>query len=127
MKKQLAATAVVLLCGVSAVHADERAGGAAVGAVSGALILGPVGAVAGAAIGYVAGASAKASKPKRIVSRPARRGPATAAASPRPAGAGTATAPTATTPTVTTGTASPEPRKSAERPDPATPPMQGFD
>jgi hypothetical protein len=35
--------------------AQERAGDAALGAVSGAVVLGPVGAVAGAAIGYVAG------------------------------------------------------------------------
>jgi len=36
-------------------HAQERAGSAALGAVSGAVVLGPVGAVAGALIGYTAG------------------------------------------------------------------------
>jgi hypothetical protein len=41
---------------VSAV-AQERAGDAALGAVSGAVVLGPVGAVAGALIGYTAGPS----------------------------------------------------------------------
>jgi hypothetical protein len=35
--------------------AQERAGSAALGAVSGAVVLGPVGAVAGALIGYTAG------------------------------------------------------------------------
>src|SRR5438034_11465805 len=35
--------------------AEERAGSAAIGAVSGAVVLGPVGAVAGAVIGYAAG------------------------------------------------------------------------
>jgi hypothetical protein len=35
--------------------AQERAGSAALGAVSGAVVLGPVGAVAGAVIGYTAG------------------------------------------------------------------------
>jgi hypothetical protein len=35
--------------------AQERAGSAALGAVSGAIVLGPVGAVAGALIGYTAG------------------------------------------------------------------------
>jgi hypothetical protein len=38
-------------------HAQERAGSAALGAVSGAVVLGPVGAVAGAFIGYTAGPS----------------------------------------------------------------------
>jgi hypothetical protein len=36
-------------------RAQERAGSAALGAVSGAIVLGPVGAVAGAVIGYTAG------------------------------------------------------------------------
>jgi hypothetical protein len=35
--------------------AQERAGQAALGALSGAIVLGPVGAVAGAVIGYTAG------------------------------------------------------------------------
>jgi hypothetical protein len=35
--------------------AQERAGSAALGAVSGAIVLGPIGAVAGAFIGYAAG------------------------------------------------------------------------
>jgi hypothetical protein len=38
-------------------RAQERAGDAALGAVSGAVVLGPVGAVAGALIGYAAGPS----------------------------------------------------------------------
>ena len=38
-------------------NAQERAGDAALGAVSGAVVLGPVGAVAGAFIGYTAGPS----------------------------------------------------------------------
>src|SRR5256714_15500459 len=37
--------------------AQERAGDAALGAVSGAVVLGPIGAVAGAFIGYSAGPS----------------------------------------------------------------------
>src|SRR5260370_30777650 len=35
--------------------AQERAGDAALGALSGAVVLGPVGAVAGAVVGYTAG------------------------------------------------------------------------
>src|SRR6476659_9008518 len=38
-------------------RAQNRAGDAALGAVSGAVVLGPVGAVAGAFIGYTAGPS----------------------------------------------------------------------
>lgn len=49
-------TAVVMLAAVPAsAVAQERAGSAALGAVSGAVVLGPVGAVAGAVIGYTAG------------------------------------------------------------------------
>jgi hypothetical protein len=38
-------------------RAQERAGDAALGAVSGAIVLGPVGAVAGAIVGFAAGPS----------------------------------------------------------------------
>jgi len=41
----------------SAATAQERAGDAALGAVSGAVVLGPIGAVAGAFVGYAAGPS----------------------------------------------------------------------
>ena len=55
MKKSLAVAAVALSFASSAVLAQERAGDAALGAVSGAVVLGPVGAVAGAVVGYTAG------------------------------------------------------------------------
>lgn len=42
---------------VSAASAQERAGDAALGALSGAVVLGPVGAVAGAVVGYTSGPS----------------------------------------------------------------------
>jgi hypothetical protein len=49
-------TAIVMLAGVPAsAVAQERAGAAALGAVSGAVVLGPIGAVAGALVGYTAG------------------------------------------------------------------------
>jgi len=49
-------TAVVMLVGIPAsAVAQERAGAAALGAVSGAVVLGPIGAVAGAVVGYTAG------------------------------------------------------------------------
>jgi hypothetical protein len=55
MKKSLAVAAVALSFAPSAVLAQERAGDAALGALSGAVVLGPVGAVAGAVIGFTAG------------------------------------------------------------------------
>jgi uncharacterized membrane protein YdjX (TVP38/TMEM64 family) len=51
--------AVVLIAGVTMLPAtagaQERAGNAALGALAGAVVFGPVGAVAGAAVGYTAG------------------------------------------------------------------------
>jgi predicted lipid-binding transport protein (Tim44 family) len=55
MKKPLAVAAVALWFAPSGVLAQERAGDAALGALSGAVVLGPVGAVAGAVIGFTAG------------------------------------------------------------------------
>ena len=52
-------------------RAQERAGDAALGAVSGAVVLGPVGAVAGALIGFTAGPSiAQSWGVRRTASRP---------------------------------------------------------
>ena len=56
MKKQVAIVALALVLPTAAI-AGERATDAALGAVSGAVVLGPVGAVAGAFIGYTAGPS----------------------------------------------------------------------
>ena len=72
-------------------RAQERAGDAALGAVSGAVVLGPVGAVAGALIGFTAGPSIahswgiRRSEPRPRVrhpiqsslAEPGARGPAT--------------------------------------------------
>jgi hypothetical protein len=60
MKKPLVAALIAgILISLVAfeANAQERAGDAALGAVSGAVVLGPVGAVAGAFIGYAAGPS----------------------------------------------------------------------
>ncbi|WP_187435760.1 hypothetical protein [Bradyrhizobium hipponense] len=57
MNKSLIAAIVMLACVPASVVAQERAGDAALGAVSGAIVLGPVGAVAGALVGYTAGPS----------------------------------------------------------------------
>ena len=55
MKRRLAAIAFAVALAPAAVAAQERMGDAALGALSGAVVLGPVGAVAGALVGYTAG------------------------------------------------------------------------
>ena len=57
MARTFTAAAMILLLAPSAALAQERATDAALGAVSGAIVLGPIGAVAGAFIGYSAGPS----------------------------------------------------------------------
>jgi hypothetical protein len=58
MKKTIAFGALALSLISSAALADERRGSdAALGALSGAVVFGPVGAVAGAVVGYAAGPS----------------------------------------------------------------------
>jgi hypothetical protein len=52
------AFSILALSFATQVSADERRGGdAALGALSGAVVLGPIGAVAGAVVGYTAGPS----------------------------------------------------------------------
>ncbi|MDE2060804.1 MAG: DNA-directed RNA polymerase subunit N [Bradyrhizobium sp.] len=79
MKKQTIGLAFALALLSTAATAQERAGDAVLGAVSGAVVLGPVGAVAGAFVGYAAGPSIASSWGLRRPShrRYARR-PATA-------------------------------------------------
>lgn len=55
MKKALVAAVIAGSLFSFEARAQERAGSAALGAVSGAIVLGPIGAVAGAFIGYSAG------------------------------------------------------------------------
>ena len=57
MKNLLVGTLIVGSLVSFEAKAQQRAGDAALGAVSGAVVLGPVGAVAGALIGYTAGPS----------------------------------------------------------------------
>jgi hypothetical protein len=80
MNRFLMAAVVMLAFAPAGAIAQERAGDAALGAVSGAIVLGPVGAVAGALIGYTAGPSISRSWGVRG-SHPARSGQ-----SPRDAG-----------------------------------------
>jgi hypothetical protein len=79
MRRMLIAsiTAIIALAPIAAA-AQERAGSAALGAVSGALVFGPVGAVAGALVGFTAGPSiarswgVKRSEPRPVKSQAPR-------------------------------------------------------
>ncbi|HMH95942.1 MAG TPA: hypothetical protein VK577_05095, partial [Bradyrhizobium sp.] len=57
MKKLVLASAVFLTLSPAVALAEGRGGDAALGALSGAVVFGPVGAVAGAVVGYTAGPS----------------------------------------------------------------------
>jgi hypothetical protein len=89
MKRIFAAAAIAVAFLPSPAPAQERVGSAALGAVSGGLILGPVGAVAGAVVGYTAGPSiARAwglhdSPPPRPAKRARPAAPRNASVTPR--------------------------------------------
>lgn len=72
MTKAILVALVLSLC-ASAATAQERATDAALGAVSGAVVLGPIGAVAGALIGYTAGPAISRSWGIRGRSSPTRQ------------------------------------------------------
>ena len=58
MRKTIAIAAATLSLISAQARADEHRGGdAALGALSGAVVFGPIGAIAGAAVGYTAGPS----------------------------------------------------------------------
>ena len=57
MKQFLAAAAMAVSLAPLGALAQERVGDAALGGLSGAIVLGPVGAVAGIVVGYAAGPS----------------------------------------------------------------------
>jgi predicted lipid-binding transport protein (Tim44 family) len=91
-------TAATLLLLVPSVASAQRAGDAALGALAGAVVLGPVGAVAGAFVGYSAGPSisrswglegSRSSSRRRQASRDSVRGAraeATTSEAPKAAG-----------------------------------------
>lgn len=96
MIKIYSLAALLLLLAPSPVLA-QRAGDAALGAVAGAVVLGPVGAVAGAFVGYTAGPSisrswglegSRSSRHRRLASRDSVRGARAEATGATPASAG---------------------------------------
>lgn len=116
MSKTIAFAVLFLSLVSTAAMAQERGGDAALGALSGAVVLGPIGAVAGAVVGYTAGPSIarswgfrrssgtrhvrRSAQQETRVSRadtqpaPARQAvPATAAPAPSPPAKGASTAP----------------------------------
>jgi hypothetical protein len=96
-------------------RAQERAGDAALGAVSGAVVLGPVGAVAGALIGFTAGPSiARSWGVRRSASRARVQRTSQTNAAPEPQTSGSI--------------ASPPPAKPSQLPPGAKPPpVQGLE
>jgi hypothetical protein len=96
MIKAYSIAALLLVLVPSSVLA-QRAGDAALGAVAGAVVLGPVGAVAGAFVGYTAGPSisrswglegSRSSRHRRQASRDSVRGARAEAAGAAPSSAG---------------------------------------
>jgi uncharacterized membrane protein len=77
MKSTITVAAVTLSLMSSAAMAGERPADAALGALSGAVVFGPIGAVAGAVVGYTAGPSIshswRRSNGVRHARRPARQ------------------------------------------------------
>jgi len=133
MKKSLAVAAVALSFAPFGVLAQERAGDAALGALSGAVVLGPVGAVAGAVIGFTAGPAishswgTRGSEPQRRQNSPRRSASAvsngasaqsanTPAPAPKPAPTEKVEQPAAPTP---------EPA-ATEKPTPARPEAENY-
>ncbi len=73
MKKIVIVVALLAPLLSSAAFAQERAGDAALGALSGAVVLGPIGAVAGAVVGYTTGPAISRSWRQRHSVKPQRR------------------------------------------------------
>ncbi|WP_164718305.1 hypothetical protein [Bradyrhizobium sp. LVM 105] len=126
MTKALITAVAMLACVPVSAVAQERAGDAALGAVSGAVVLGPVGAVAGALIGYTAGPSIARSwgmrgshsaghrpPPRRAAASPTRTRQAMEANGQMRAAANPAPPPVQAAPAAPAQT--------------STPPVQGFD
>jgi hypothetical protein len=126
MKWKIAFSILALSLATQA-SADERRGGdAALGALSGAVVLGPIGAVAGAVVGYTAGPSiAHAWGFRRATTAHQRARPARQEAQVAPAQASAAQV----TPTAATvaATSQPRPATSARTVSSKPPPVQSLE
>ena len=125
MKWKIAFSILALFLATQA-SADERRGGdAALGALSGAVVLGPIGAVAGAVVGYTAGPSIAHAWGFRRGSTAHQRGrPAK-----QEAQASAATSPAQVTPTAATVPSTSQPRVAASTRTASTkpPPVQTLE
>lgn len=129
MKMMIAIAGVALTIASSAAVAQERAGDAALGALSGAVVLGPIGAVAGAVVGYTAGPSIARSWGLRR-SKTARHGrqPAKQTSQRRPSPSSNQLSARNQAPAPIAAPPQPAPRAvPAPAPTRAAPPAQGFD
>jgi hypothetical protein len=129
MKRIFAAGAITLAFIPSGVLAQERTGDAALGALSGAVVLGPVGAVAGAVIGYTAGPSIAQSWGLRRSSEIRHRGRSARASENAGSNQGASTQGVATAGHVEAVSGAPEkpPTQSARAQDDAIPPVQTLE
>jgi len=129
MKKLVVAAVIAGSFFSVAAKAQERAGSAAIGAVSGAVVLGPIGAVAGALIGFTAGpAIARSWGVGHSASRaPVRRTGQTSAA-PQEAGVRATPLPAAKPAEAAPAKTAPQLARTPEgTPARNTSPVQGFD
>jgi hypothetical protein len=134
MKYLLVAAAIAASLFSFAASAQERAGSAALGALSGAVVLGPVGAVAGAVIGFTAGPSIARSWGVGRSSRFQTRRATPSKVATRETGAPESRAQDSRVKNLganaqaVTPSATPPIAKASERlPAKSTPPVQGFD
>jgi hypothetical protein len=129
MKKTIAIAAAALsLISSQALAGEHRGGDAALGALAGAVVLGPVGAIAGAAVGYTAGpaiahswgfrrsgSAARRTRPTQQQTQASDTRPAIAAPGPAAAPAPQAVAqPPARSPRTTTASSAPPPVQGLE-------------
>ena len=129
MKKLLVAALIAGAFMSFEARAQDRAGDAALGAVSGAVVLGPVGAVAGAFIGYTAGPSiARSWGMRRSASRP-RHATQSSIGTREQAAAKVSPPPAVKTPETVASMAPPPVSKTPETvaSNKPAPPVQGFE
>jgi hypothetical protein len=119
MKRTVAIAAMTLALISAQARADEhRPGDAALGALSGAVVFGPIGAVAGAVVGYTAGPSIAHSWGFRHGGSASRRTKTARQAAP---------APEARAPTAQPAAAAPAPKDTPKTASTTPPPVQTLE